>query len=382
MTSRNKVLFPRLRTAMARLLVVGIVGSLAVVACRQRPTSTPAAERSWPAMGSFATIALPGSTDPAVVSKVAEAARVTIADVENELSSFLPDSAVSRLNRISGQPQRIPLRPVAAEIFKISDDAFRASGGAFDPTVGPLLHLWGFRGTNAPPAPPDAGAIASTARLIGWTNVVWNEESARLTVEGMQLDFGAVAKGYGVDAAFDQLRRRGCTDLMVNLGGNLRCEGSARPGRRGWVVAVRDPYLPYGEGSVGTLTLTDGRATATSGRYERFVEIKGRRYAHVIDPRNGQPVSGLAQVTVVADSAAEADALSTALFVLGPEAGAALLRLHYPTVQALFIPDPPGGEEPKALGTDGFLKELRPTASWKRRLYPLPLATTPPPPSP
>ena len=166
--------------------------------------------------------------------------------------------------------------------------------------------------------------------------------------------------------AFDRLRAAGDADLMVNLGGNLRCAGASRPGRKGWAVAVRDPYLPYGGGSVGTLTLTGGRATATSGRYERFVEIAGRRYAHVIDPRTGQPVAGLAQVTVVADTAGEADALSTALFVLGPEAGLGLLR-SYPGTTALFVPDPADGQPPRALATPGFLDGFAVDPAWAGR---------------
>lgn len=321
-------------------------------------------------MGSFASVAVPAAVGQSLDAAV-DTTRLAVAEVESELSLFQPTSLVARLNAAAGQAGSFAVTPHASSVFRLSQKAHQHSGGAFDPTVGPFMHLWGFRNTNAPPAAPDAVAIVGTAARVGWQHVDWRDNTARLTVDGMRLDFGAVAKGYGVDVAFERLRAGGVTDCMVNLGGNLRCAGKARPDRAGWIVAVRDPYLPYGEGSVGTLTLTDGRATATSGRYERFVEIAGRRYAHVIDPRTGQPVAGMAQVTVVADSAGEADALSTSLFVLGPEAGTAMLRA-YPGATALFIPDPPEDHDPRALATTGFLDGFRPSPEWAVRIEALP----------
>jgi thiamine biosynthesis lipoprotein len=343
-----------------------LVAALGVVGCARQPPSAPAAERMWPAMGSFASVAVP-ALEEARLDEAEDSTRTAISEVEAELSSFIPGGLVARLNAAAGSPEMFPLARHAAAVFPLSQHAHERSGGAFDPTVGPFMHLWGFRGTNAPPAAPDAAALAATAACVGWSRVEWRDGSARLTLNGMRLDFGAVAKGYGVDVAFDRLRAQGFDNVMVNLGGNLRCAGAARPDRTGWVVSVRDPYLPYGEGSVGTLTLTDGRATATSGRYERFVEIAGRRYAHVIDARSGQPVSGMAQVTVVAPTAGEADAISTSLFVLGPAAGATMLR-SYPGTCALFIPDPPDGETPRALATPGFRNGFTPSSEWAGRV--------------
>lgn len=336
-------------------------------ACTRR--QAPPVERAWPAMGSFAAVSLPAA-DAQRVDQAAALARDSVDAIERELSAFLPGSTVVRLNQAAGAGNAIPLPPHGAAIFALAEEGHRLSQGAFDPTVGPYLRIWGFRGTNAPAAVPTAAQRAAAASRVGWQRVERRDGSARLPLAGMELDFGGIAKGYAVDIAFDRLRQSGLSAVLVNLGGNLRACGAARPGRPGWRIAVRNPFLPYGEGRIGTLILSGGRATATSGRYERFVEIGGRRYAHVIDPRSGEPVGGLAQVTVLAGSAGEADALSTALFVLGPREGAALLRAT-PRVQALFVPDPPPGQVPRALASPGFLEQFTPAAEWAGRIAPL-----------
>lgn len=347
---------------------VCLLAMLCAGACARRP-GTPPAERAWPAMGSFAAVSLPAA-EARRLDQAAVLARDAVAEIERELSAFLPESTVARLNRAAGADEAIPLPPHSAAVFALSHETHRRSQGAFDPTVGPYLQLWGFRSTNAPTTLPTPGQMAAAAGRVGWQRVELRGDLARLPIAGMSLDFGGVAKGYAVDIAFERLRKAGFGAVLVNLGGNLRACGAARPGRSGWAVAVRDPYLPYGEGRIGTLVLTDGRATATSGRYERFVEIAGRRYAHVLDPRTGQPVGALAQVTVVAGSAGEADALSTALFVLGPQTGAAMLR-GTPGVQALFVPDPPPGRPPRALASPGFLERFTPASEWAARIEPL-----------
>ena len=136
----------------------------------------------------------------------------------------------------------------------------------------------------------------------------------------MELDLGGIAKGAAVDYAFERLRAAGYADFVVNLGGNIRVSGRPHPRRRTWHVAVRDPGNPSRTVD-GALELADGEAVATSGSYERFVEIGGRRYSHIIDPRTGMPVARGGSVSVVAPSAMRADAWSTAFFVQGKSAG-------------------------------------------------------------
>ena len=190
--------------------------------------------------------------------------------------------------------------------------------------------------------------------------------TAYLEKAGLQLDLGGIAKGYAVDVAYDRLVGKGVDNAMVNLGGNIRCRGLARRGTP-WRVGVRDPFDR--ETIVGVLRLTDGLAVATSGNYERFVTIAGERYAHILDPRTGYPVKGMAGVTVVAGSALEADAMSTSLFVLGMEEGLQVLG-ELESCEALFVPD----EQPLSIYiTPGFGRYFTPLRPYAGAVKELPL---------
>jgi thiamine biosynthesis lipoprotein len=146
--------------------------------------------------------------------------------------------------------------------------------------------------------------------------------------------------------------KQGAKDFVVNLAGNMRCYGKPEAGRS-WRVGVRDPF--HAGAVIGMIELGEGMAVATSGNYERFVEIEGKRYSHIVDPRTGWPVTGMAGVTVVAPSAAAADALSTAFFVLGPEEGNKVLGL-FTNCAALFVPDKDGLEIQLTPGMDRYFK--------------------------
>jgi thiamine biosynthesis lipoprotein len=180
-----------------------------------------------------------------------------------------------------------------------------------------------------------------------------------MLVPGMQFDLGGIAKGYAVDRAFRALRERGEDNFLINLAGNMRAHGRPGTSRPGWRIGIRNPFA---EGAwFGTLVLADGEGIATSGSYERYVLINGVRHGHILDPRTGRPVAGMISVTVVAASAMEADALSTALFVLGPDAGLGLLQSH-PGCGAIFVPD----VHPRRLWVTRELKNrFRPEPAWR-----------------
>ena len=336
----------RLRTAAATLLAAA--AALAALALAVREACRFAVRRAEPpepvrvsflAMGTMGEIAITG-VDDATAKAAARAAIARIESLEAHCSVFRPDSLVARMNR--GEEVDVPedVRALLALTLRVCE----VSDGAFDPTVGPLLRLWGFRGGAPRAEVPSDAEIEAARALCGWRRVhllADDAGGARARCDGgVSLDLGGIAKGFAVDAAFDAARAAApeAAGVLVNLGGNLRAWGSPRPGTEAWSVSVRDPFLPYGRGSVGTLPLTDGRATATSGGYEQFVEIGGHRYAHIVDPRTGRPAAGVAQATVAAATAAEADALSTACFVLGPEASRPLLAA-FPGAAALFVLD-------------------------------------------
>ena len=288
---------------------------------------------SWPVMGTVAEFTM--RTDGVTAERAQKLAATAFRLVETNFSVFIADSAVSRLNR--GESIRMASDAPFAKVVRFALETAGDSDGAFDPTVNPLMRAWGFRGGT--PSVPAGTTLSNALSSVGWGRIsISNVYSGEIVVSagGAELDFGAIAKGYAVDCAYERLVASGYTDFLINLGGNIRVSGSPEPGRSEWNIAVRDPSGRHPPSPLPR-PLQSGEAVATSGSYERFVEIDGRRYSHIIDPRTGHPVdNGLGSVSVIAPSAMMADAYSTTLFVLGREAGAAFLSAH-PGCTAVFI---------------------------------------------
>jgi len=167
----------------------------------------------------------------------------------------------------------------------------------------------------------------------------------------MEVDLGGIAKGYAADMALEELRCHGITAALVNAGGDIAVMGKP-PGQDAWRVGIQNPGR-QNERLPDVIHLADG-AVATSGNYERYAEIEGRRFSHIIDPRTGRPVERISSVTVVAADAMRADALATAFSVLGP-AASLKLAAQLDDVEAMFIiaPETPGGE-PQVVSSEGF----------------------------
>lgn len=295
--------------------------------------------RAWPVMGTLLEVTV-WEEDEARAADALRRARAAVFRVDTLMSTYRPESELSAVNRRAGGDTATVVDPWTAEVLAASLAAAEETGGAFDPTVGPLVDVWGFHRERG--GIPPAAARDSATLLTGWRRVEWAPEtrSVRLPDAGMRLDFGAVAKGYAVDRAVVALRGAGVRRAMVDLGGNLRFVGTA-PGGGRWAVGLRHPRDPEGPPLAVTL-LEDGEAVATSGDYERFFVHDGVRYSHLLDPRSGRPVRGVAAVSVVAPTGVRSDLLSTALFVLGPEEGCRLLA-SIPGVGALWVRD--AGEE-------------------------------------
>lgn len=232
--------------------------------------------------------------------------------IESVMSTWKEKSEISRLNRESaGTP-----RTVSAELITLVRSAFQYSeltDGAFDITARPLVRLWGFQGGTA--RVPSDHEIKETLKHVGYQKVTVDTAASTVTLPaGMELDLAGIAKGYGVDRCIHILKKRGVKSALVNLGGNMYALG-APPGKPSWTIGIRDPR--GGNGIVGSILLKD-EAVATSGNYENLVEIDGKRYGHIIDPHTGRPVEHVLSVTVTAPTALASDALSTGMFVLGP----------------------------------------------------------------
>jgi len=289
-------------------------------------------ERAWFVMGTYASVST-GSKDTGRIDEAEAAASAEFTRLEQMWSDYIDSSEVSLLGRGGGV--FVKVSPETYELLSLSVEMAKRTEGCFDPTVGPLVALWGI-GRSREFEIPSAAEIERVSAFCGWKGIELSDElSARFAVEGMSFDPGAIGKGLAVDRCSELFRKAGFNDYMINLGGNMRCFGSPGGGRS-WRVGVRDPFR-HGE-VLGVLELSGGIAVATSGNYERFVEKDGKRYAHILNPVTGRPVEGMAGVTVVGATAAEADALSTALFVAGMEAGMRILS-GFPNAEVLFIPD-------------------------------------------
>lgn len=272
-------------------------------------------------------------------------------------NNYSDSSEISRVN------QNAAAAPVAVSqdffvVLKTALDFARLTGGAFDPTVGPLVKLWGF---GKEPRVPSQEEIEAAQKLVDWQCVVLQESAqtedapgqpegvtgqkaandkgsqdqnagveekgftgqeaaagpyVRFTKSGVRLDLGAIAKGYAADCLVDILREQGVQRASLSLGGNVYVYGK-KPGGSLWNVAVRNPEKP---GQNSFMLKTQNATVVTSGAYERFFVQDGKTYGHIIDPATGFPAqSGLASVTIVSQNSMVADALSTSLFVLGKE---------------------------------------------------------------
>lgn len=252
--------------------------------------------------------------------------------LEGLLSRSRPGSDVYRVNTGAGR-EPVAVSPETAAVAAAALRYASLSRGAFDPTVAPLLDQWGFLGQDFRVPKPEE--LEAALPLVDYTQVQLDQPGGRIFLPRprMSLDLGGIAKGYIVDRGMALLEEAGVKHAFVNAGGDMALRGG-KPGGDPWRIGVRHPREP-GK-IIAVLSLTDG-AVVTSGDYERTFTAEGRSYHHILDPRSGYPAAaGLAGVTVLAETAMEADALSTALFVLGPEKGLALVE-SLPGVEALLV---------------------------------------------
>lgn len=245
-----------------------------------------------------------------------------------QMSPWEPASDISRYRRApAGSWQALP--EAFARVLDAAIAVARESGGAFDPTVGPLVDLWGFGSAGTPRRMPDPAEIEHARGRTGWQRLQRRAGGRELLQPGsLQLDLSAIAKGYGADAVAAHLHAAGLASALVEVGGEIRCLGR-RPDGQPWRVLVETGFDEAASADVlppRVLALADA-AVATSGdRWHRF-EQDGTWYTHTFDPRLGAPVPGAAAaVTVVAAEAMHADAWATALTVMGPDEGLAFAR--------------------------------------------------------
>jgi thiamine biosynthesis lipoprotein len=290
--------------------------------------------------------------DEATARKASQAAFARVASLDASMSDYREASELMRLCAKAGGP---PVR-VSDELFFVlrrAQEVARRSGGAFDVTVGPVVRLW--RRARRTQKLPDRDRLAQALALVGYKNVSLDAraQTVQLLKPGMQLDLGGIAKGYAADEALKALKKHGVTRALVAAGGDIAVSGPP-PAAEGWSVAVAQ--LAGVEKSAPGKLILHNAAVSTSGDASQGVEIDGKRYSHIVDPRTGIGLIGRMSVTVVAPDGITADSLTKVVAVLGPDKGIPIIQ-ETPGVSARVVRQT--DEETRTVVSKGFPK-LRP----------------------
>ena len=272
--------------------------------------------RTLKLMGSRFDITVVGDSEEWANEKI-DLAIAEIRRIEALISTWQEHSEASKINQKAGvQPVK-----VSEELFQLIERSIKVSdltNGAFDITFGGLdKKIWRFDGSLT--ALPDSAIAAQSIRLINYQNILLDKEETTvfLKEKGMRIGFGAIGKGYAAEKVKGLLQREGVSAGIVNGGGDLTAWGTQANGKS-WTVGIADPSAQ--DRAFSWLTI-DNQAVVTSGNYEKYVIIDGKKYSHIVDPRTGYPVSGLQSVTILCPNAELADALATAVYVMGANEG-------------------------------------------------------------
>lgn len=315
----------------ACLIAILVLVAVAVAACRPggAPAAKPYKETQF-LMDTIVDVTAYGpGAEAAVKAAFAEFRRLH--DISNH---FDPASQVSQISRAAGRGP-VKADPDLIYMLQRSRELSDKLDGVFDVTVGPLSELWGV-GRKGDYVPTQA-EIDAVLPLVNYRLVKVDEAAGTVYLPkvGMKLDLGGIAKGYAVDKAIAVLKSHGIQSALINAGGDVRIIGR-RPDGNPWRIGVQHPRK--GDAVIAKLALTDWDTMETSGDYQRFITVGGVRYSHILDPRTGRQPRQLASVTMAVNNSADGDIFSTALFILGPERGLALLG-QFPGVEAIMVDD-------------------------------------------
>ncbi len=272
--------------------------------------------QTFRAMGAEHEIEL-AAADMDVARRAADAAIADVRRIEAKYSRYRDDSVTSRINAAAGG-QPVAIDDETAALLRYADQCHALSGGLFDITSGVLRNVWDFK--RDPPSLPSPDDLANAVARIGWADVEWNAKEVRLPRAGMEIDFGGIGKEYAADRVATLFLERGLRHGLVNLGGDLRAIGPRADGSP-WRVGIRHPRVP--DAAVAGFDLAAG-ALATSGDYERYFDIGGRRYCHIMNPRTGMPVSHWQSISVVSPLCVVAGSCATIAMLLEGEGEAFL----------------------------------------------------------
>jgi thiamine biosynthesis lipoprotein len=292
--------------------------------------------------------------DSASARTAVEQAFAAADSVEHLISHHISGSEISRINQAAGH-EPIAVSPWTEAMLAAALEWAERTGGSFDPTIGPVVDAWGF---GEAVTVPTNEKLEAARRLVGWSKVRLDRSAhtVLLPEAGMQLDLRGLAKGFALDRMRDAMQAAGATSGLVDFDGDLLFFGPGTEGQVNlWLIEVPDPYDPTR--AFARFELAAG-SFSTSAYYDRVIEIEGERYGHLIDPRTGWPVRGLASVSVYAADGVVNDILSTGLFVMGHEDGLRLAE-ELDGVEAMFVLDAEPGHRSEVITTAGLRRDLK-----------------------
>ncbi len=307
-------------------------------------------------MGTFAHI-VAVAEDTGTAEKCVHAALEEIHKVDDLMSDYKSDSEISRVNS-QAYEKAVQVSESTYEVLQRSVKFSKMTDGAFDVTVGPLVAL--FREAKESKVAPSEEQIAQARSKVGFEKLKLDSENktVQFSDKGMLLDLGGIAKGYAIDKAIEAAQRCGAIGAMVDIGGDVRCYGLPPKGKDHWLIGLQDPNSAIEGIEGGGLRLVlkvTNEAVATSGDYQQFVIIEGKRYSHIMDRKTGKSAEGLSSVTIITDNATDADALATAVSVMGDEKGLVLIE-KLPNTEAILISPGPKYEIKKTGGSETYIK--------------------------
>ncbi|MFA7232025.1 MAG: FAD:protein FMN transferase [Victivallaceae bacterium] len=316
------------------IIVVGMLWSYAANKKRNEPKPEeiiPKIERFYPSMSTITQATFYGK--PELTAKAADKVQEVFSQIEDTCNIFDKNSEISKLNA-SAFDKPFKCSPLLWEVLLRSRKAYDISGGTFDITAKPLMTLWGFYQKRGDSLPSEA-EIKEAMVKVGLNKVTFDDQNrtVKFTVPGMSFDLGGIAKGFAVEMAAEEVTKLGIIRGVINLGGNMYCFPQPPPGKEAYTVGVRNPLNK--DGLCGVIEIKK-KSMATSGNYERYVTINGKQYTHIMNPKTGMPVEGMLAVTVLTAKAGDADYLSTAVFINGPEFAKKILP-EFPNSSILVI---------------------------------------------
>jgi FAD:protein FMN transferase len=301
-------------------------------------------EESHNAMGTVFTVVAYGS-DRDYLSEVVRQVFEEIDRLDAGMSNYKPASELSEINRKAAR-RAVTVSP---DLFHLIQDSLRTSeetGGAFDVTVGPLVKAWGFfRGQGRVPSSQELTGVMTR---VGYRHVRLDLErrEIRFDTEGVEIDLGAIAKGYALDRAAQILRSNGVTSALISSGSSSLYAIGSPPGERGWKVSVRDPF---DKEKAADVVVLKNYSLSVSGNYEKFFKLHGKIYSHILDPKSGRPVEQILSTAVLAATGEQTDALSTSFYVLGVKKGREFLSAHRNLTVIFYLPGNSSGNFKRVL---------------------------------